>query len=372
MSSEPPTQTRSLHISITPGKPGQVYYPLTLQTTSLPSLLPPNALLLQIHATSLNHRDLFIRQSLYPTPSPTTPLFSDAVATVLSPTSSPFHSRRVLLNPGTGWRSSPTAPESPTGYKIMGGTKQNPLGTGTEYLVMEDEGEGELEECPAHLTDAEAAALPLTGLTAWRAVTEKGRVKAGDKILVTGVGGGVAVMAVKFCVARGAEVWVTSGSREKIARAVEMGAKGGVVYREEGWEKRLMGESGGGGGGGGDFDVVVDGAGGDVVEKGVKLLKAGSIIVSYGMTLGPKMPFSMQAVLKNIELKGSTMGSRKEFHDMVEFVREKQIRPIVSRTVQGIDNIDGINGLFEDMKKGAQFGKLVVEFTRKGSSESKL
>jgi D-arabinose 1-dehydrogenase-like Zn-dependent alcohol dehydrogenase len=90
------------------------------------------------------------------------------------------------------------------------------------------------------------------------------------------------------------------------------------------------------------------------------------VIVSYGMTLGPQLPFLMGAVLKNIDIRGSTMGSRKEFADMIEFVKTKQVKPVISRTVQGLD-IDAINGLFEDIKKGSQFGKLVVEIT--GSSK---
>ena len=78
----------------------------------------------------------------------------------------------------------------------------------------------------------------------------------------------------------------------------------------------------------------------------------------------------MPAVLKNIELKGSTMGSRKEFHDMVAFVAEKKITPVVSRTVRGLENLDEINTLFEDMKNGTQFGKLVIEIG--GEKSSKL
>lgn len=89
------------------------------------------------------------------------------------------------------------------------------------------------------------------------------------------------------------------------------------------------------------------------------------------MTVSPKMPFLMQAVLKNIEVRGSTMGSRKEFKDMIDFIKEKKATPVVSRTVQGIENVDGINSLFEDMKKGSQFGKLVIEIAKEGG-ESKL
>lgn len=82
------------------------------------------------------------------------------------------------------------------------------------------------------------------------------------------------------------------------------------------------------------------------------------------------MPFLMGAVLQNIELRGSTMGSRKEFADMVDFVSAQKVKPVVSRTVKGLDNITGIDGLFEDMKSASQFGKLVVEI--EGAVKSKL
>ena len=88
------------------------------------------------------------------------------------------------------------------------------------------------------------------------------------------------------------------------------------------------------------------------------------------MTVSPKMPFLMQAVLKNIEVKGSTMGSRKEFKDMIDFIKRTKAKPAVSRSVQGLD-LDAINSLFEDMKQASQFGKLVVEVS-KDVGESKL
>lgn len=100
-------------------------------------------------------------------------------------------------------------------------------------------------------------------------------------------------------------------------------------------------------------------------------VQTGGVIVSYGMTLGPKLPFLMSAVLKNIEIKGSTMGSRREFKEMVEFVNQKKLRPVVSRVVSGIDDLEAIDGLFEDMKKGSQFGKLVIEIAKEGET-SKL
>lgn len=95
------------------------------------------------------------------------------------------------------------------------------------------------------------------------------------------------------------------------------------------------------------------------------------MITVYGMTTSPTMPFSMAAVLKNIEVRGSTMGSRKEFADMVKFVREKNVKPVVSRTVGGgLANLEGIDSLFDDMKSGSQFGKLVIEVSKE--REAKL
>jgi len=131
--------------------------------------------------------------------------------------------------------------------------------------------ESEVEEAPEHLSDAEAAALPLTGLTAWRAfVVKSGNAVAGRNILVTGIGGGVALNALQFAVAKGCRVFVTSGSVEKIQRAREMGAVGGVNYKKGDWEKELM-----------KLlprdrpylDAVIDGAGGDICARTLKILK---------------------------------------------------------------------------------------------------
>lgn len=101
-------------------------------------------------------------------------------------------------------------------------------------------------------------------------------------------------------------------------------------------------------------------------------IQLGGVIVQYGMTVAPKMDWSMPAVLSNLELKGSTMGSRKEFKDMVAFVNEHNIKPIVSRVVRGIDNIKEIDQLFDEMKEGKQFGKLVIELGSDAAPTSKL
>lgn len=93
------------------------------------------------------------------------------------------------------------------------------------------------------------------------------------------------------------------------------------------------------------------------------MTQPGGVLVVYGMTLAPKMDFTMKAVLKNIDVKGSTMGSRKEFREMINFVKQSGVRPVVSKVVGGIGNLDAIEGLFQQIGAGNQFGKLVIKIT---------
>ncbi|KAF2736724.1 NAD(P)-binding protein [Polyplosphaeria fusca] len=352
-----------------PGKPGQVYYPLEKITIDTPKP-SETQVVVSLTAAALNHRDLFIRQHLYPGTTFGVPLLADGTGLVTSTGASSeakkWLNKRVILNPGTGWKDHLEGPEDPKGYAIMGGVKDNPKGTLADVMIMDA---SELEEAPEHLNDSEAAALPLTGLTAWRALfTKSNNAKPGHNILITGIGGGVALMALSFAVAQGCNVYVTSGNDDKIQKAKQLGAAGGVIYKEKGWEKTLQSMLPSNRK---YLDAIIDGAGGDVVSKGSRLLKAGGIISIYGMTVSPKMDFIMPAVLRNIEVRGSTMGSRKEFADMVEFVKTKKLKPVVSRTVHGLD-LKAIDGLFDDMKNASQFGKLVVILGKGKGGESKL
>ena len=129
----------------------------------------------------------------------------------------------------------------------------------------------EVEEAPPHLSPAEAAALPLTGLTGWRALVSKsGNAERGRNILVTGIGGGVALNILQFAVGLGANAYVTSGDEAKIEKAKQMGAKGGANYKTDGWEKELKKQLPK------DrpyIDAIIDGAGGNIIAKASRLLK---------------------------------------------------------------------------------------------------
>ncbi|KAG5981020.1 putative secondary metabolism biosynthetic enzyme [Claviceps digitariae] len=341
-------------------KPGRTpYYPLQLKAIPKPSP-GQNELLVKIEAASLNHRDLFIRQNLYPNISFKAPLLSDASGTVVQEgpgcTTNLLH-KPVILSPCRGWAESPEGPEDWTKFRTIGGTEPHThLGAAQHYVVVD---EHEVEPRPEHLTPVQAAAIPVCGLTAWRALFVKSQnAMPGRNILITGIGGGVALQVFLFARELGCNIYVTSSSQEKIAKAEQLGAKAGVIYNHDDWpaqlkeklpaERRFL-------------DAVIDGAGGDIVIKTTPILKPGGIIANYGMDASPLTDWPMHAVFKNIELRGSTAGSRKEFSDMIAFIREKRIVPIISRTVRGLDCVEAIDGLFEDMKVGKQFGKLVIE-----------
>lgn len=328
----------------------------------------PGELLVRLHAAALNHRDHFQRQHLYPGISFEHPLLADGCGVVeaVGPnTTSSLVGRRVVLTPSRGWDSAPEGPEGP--FFTIGAHTGTDCGTAQDYVIVP---EAEVELAPDFLSTAEAAAFPLVGLTAWRAfMTKSGNAFPGRNILITGIGGGVALSALQFAVAVGCNVYVTSGSPAKLERAREMGAKGGVSYRDNDWNKKLSellpkGRP--------YLDAVVDGAGGDIMARVTRLLKPGGIVSTYGMTVSPKMDWIMPAVMRNIELRGSTMGSRKEFADMVAFVREHNIRPVVSRVVKGLDNMAEIEGLYEDIREGRQFGKLVIEIVPDEKGSAKL
>ncbi|KAH8424389.1 MDR/zinc-dependent alcohol dehydrogenase-like family protein [Aspergillus melleus] len=351
--------TKYVTISQTPGLPGKVYYPLVLRSAPIPPL-HGNSLLIKISAAALNHRDHFLRQHLYPGTTFGVPLLADGAGIVVdigTDVSPDWLNRRVIIYPSMGWSSSPYGPEEGGYVRVMGGTRYNARGTLTEYMVIEQDG---VELVPPHLSDVEAAALPVTGLTAWRALMTKageGMCGPGSQILITGIGGGVALMALLFAVHMGADVWVTSSSREKLDMTMRLGAKGGVNYTKEHWEDRLLDllpERR-------EFDAVIDGAGGDIVHRAVTLLKAGGRVVTYGMTRAPSLSVPMRVILKNLDICGKALGSRREFAQMVDFVRKKRIVPVISRVVNGIENLHEIEELFDMLRSGSQLGKLVIK-----------
>lgn len=300
--------------------------------------------LVKLRAAALNRRDQWIREGMYPGIVMGTTVGSDGAGVVEQlgeGVSAEWLGKEVVLNPNIGWGNDSRVQASD--YSILGMPSN---GTLAEYVVVNAD---RLHAKPNHLKWEGAAALPLGGLTAYRAAFHHGQIEEGKKVLISGVGGGVAQFAFQFAVAVGAEVCVTSGQDTKIEKCIELGAKTGFNYKNEGWQKEGVKASGG-------FDVVIDSAGGDQINDFIKMMRPAGRIVFYGATNGMPQKLDMFRMFWNqITLQGSTMGNDEEFGKMLEFVEQYQIHPIID-SVHSLDN--GLDA-FDRIKSGV-FGKVVI------------
>lgn len=205
---------------------------------------------------------------------------------------------------------------------------------------------------PAHLSPAEAAALPLGGLTTFRAVFTKAQVKPGEKVLITGIGAGTALIAFRFAQAAGAEVYVTSGSPDKLGKARALGAKGGYNYKDATWHNQAKDETQGG------FDVIIDSASGKGFGNLVEVAKPGGRIAFFGGTdgaIGNLVPAKI--FWRNLSILGTTMGTEQEFEAMLDFVVRHGIKPVIDTVYPSLRHAQEA---FDLMASGKQFGKIVL------------
>ncbi|KAF8315460.1 NAD(P)-binding protein [Clavulina sp. PMI_390] len=256
-----------------------------------------------------------------------------------------------MLVPTRNWESDPRAAEGKF-WTIGGGP---PGGSFAEFVVVDRR---EVILVPPHMPLIHAAAWPLGGLTAWRAVKINAEVKPGDNVLITGIGGGVAMIALQLAVALGANVYVTSSSPAKLEKAGELGARGGINYNAKNWPK-LLGELLVQAGKKPTIDAVIDSAGGDILGQLGKVLSPGARVVVYGMTVAPEVKFRMVDVLRNIQIKGSTMGSRQDLIEATDFIAKHRITPEVSHVLRGLEEAE--EG-FKILQAGDQMGKVVIKF----------
>lgn len=308
-------------------------------------LTGPREMKVQIKAAALNHRDQWCREGKYPNLKNGTILGSDGagiVTEVGKEVDSSWIGKEVIVNPAINWGSNQRAQGAD--FRILGMPDH---GTFAEYLCIAAD---RIHPKPEHLTMEEAAALPLAGLTAFRAVAYHGKVQQGDKVLVTGFGGGVAQFAVQFALAMQAEVYVSSSQDWKIQKALDMGAKGGFRYDDPSWVKEANDRVGG-------FDLIIDSAMGDTLSNLADVARPGGSIVFFGATLGNPSQLNARKIFWNqLRIQGSTMGSDADFEGMVKFVEERKIVPLVDAVFSYANAVEA----FEKMKNGSQLGKLVL------------
>jgi zinc-binding alcohol dehydrogenase/oxidoreductase len=319
-----------------------------LRVTDLPDPTPAaGEVVVAIRAAALNHRDVWIKAGQYAGLKwPCIP-GSDGAGTVVAcgpgVDSVAWRDQDVIINPSFHWGDHEAAQAE--NFTILGLPRD---GTFAEKVAVPA---AQLTVKPAHLTWEEAAALPLGGLTAYRAVFSRAKLQPKEKVLISGVGGGVALFALQFAVAAGAQVWVTSSSAQKIAQAVELGAKGGFDYSRADWTTAVAK-------GPGQFDVIVDSAGGPGFGKLIDVGAPGGRIAFFGATRGDPPVLPMRKVFwRQLSLLGTTMGSPADWSAMISFVGRHQLRPVVSE----VFSLDQAAEAFALMERGAQFGKIVIK-----------
>ena len=305
----------------------------------------PGEAVVELRAAALNHRDLWIKLGQYAgLRFPCIP-GSDGAGVVLSVgpgADASWQGRPVVINPSFDWGPSESA-QGPQ-FSILGLPRDGTLAGRIAVPVRQ------LSPRPAHLSWEEAAAVPLGALTAWRALVSRARLAPGERVLVTGIGGGVALFALQFAVASGNEVWVTSGSDEKIARAVKLGARGGFRYDRDGWAAGASKEAG-------HFDVVIDSAGGAGFGGLLDLAAPGGRIAFFGATRGSVPELALRKVFwRQISLLGTTMGSPADWSAMTAFVERHGLKPVISVVLPFERAPEG----FDLMERGGQFGKIVI------------
>lgn len=318
--------------------------PESLVLDQVPTPSPARGeVLVRIRAAALNHRDLFITRGLYPKIAlPVLPGSDGAgeVAALGEGVSRIAVGDEVLIDPMLDWGGDPKlrSPQS----SILGMPRP---GTFAEYVAVP---EANVHRKPRALSMEEAAAIPLGGVTAYRALFTRGALREGESVLIPGVGGGVQTFVLLFAKHAGARVIVTSSSDEKLARAKALGADVAINYAaNDAWEKGARAS--------GPVDLVVDSSGGSTLSKAISLLRPGGRMVIYGGTR-PESTVKLFPIFWNeIAILGSTMGSPDDFRAMLALF-EQGVRPVVDRVYPLEEIVEAVRR----MDDAAQFGKIVL------------
>jgi zinc-binding alcohol dehydrogenase/oxidoreductase len=293
--------------------------------------------LIRLHAASLNHLDIWMRRGLPSVPKPRI-LGADGAGVVESVgegADSISPGDRVLINPGLD-----------DGARIVG---EHMDGTHAELISVPAEN---VYPVPDGLSFEEAAAFPLVFETAYRMLVTKARLREGEWVLVWGVGSGVGSASFVIAKALGARTLVTSSSAEKLERARELGAEAVVNHVEDDVAAAVKEATGGSG-----VDVVVEHVGEATWKTSLQAAGTNARVVVCGATSGPNPPAQLHRIWwKQLEIYGSTMGTREDFEGVYELVASGKVKPIVDRVFP----LAEAAAAHEYLEEGRQFGKVVL------------
>jgi len=298
----------------------------------------PGWSVVRLRAAALNWHDVLVRQGKYASPLPHVPGADGAGIDAET-------GEDVLVVPSLWWGEDESAP-GPS-WEILGdhrpGTYAEMIRVPSECVVPK----------PAGLSWAEAAALPLVGLTTYRGLFSRARLQAGESLLVLGAGGGVATMAVSLAAAVGCHVVVTSSSQEKVARSKELGASGGVLYDDPAWPEAARELSPAGRG----FDVVLDSVG--TWQQSIDTLRPGGRLVVLGASRAEQANLDVRPFyFGQFDLLGTTMGSPRDFAGLLALLDRHAVPPPL---VDRVFPLDQAAEAHRHLESGSGFGKVVLE-----------
>ncbi len=313
--------------------------------------------IIEVKAAALNHLDIWVRMGRPGKEMQFPHILGSDASGIVKATGSDVHGisigDEVVINPGIGcgYCDYCRAGEQSecVSFGIMGLSR---AGTFADYTALPYMN---IYRKPEHLSFQEAAAFPLTYLTAWRMIVSKGELKPGQTILIHGIGGGVAQAALKIAKLMGANIIVTSSSRQKLESAIKNGAHHAILYTENNIAEKVKEFTSGRG-----ADLIIDSVGAATMQINHELAKKGGRIVLCGVTSGAKTEINLQALYWNqLKIFGSTMGSNNEFKMMIDFININKIRPEIDSVFPLSDTIKAT----ELMEKGAQTGKIILDLT---------
>jgi NADPH:quinone reductase-like Zn-dependent oxidoreductase len=305
--------------------------------------LRDSEVLVRIRAAGLNRRDLFITQGLYPNIHVPVTLGSDGageIAALGAVFADLEVGAEVVIDPMLAWGDDPRVWDA-ANANILGMPRD---GTFAQHVAVPA---GNVYPKPKNLSMEDAAAIPLAGLTAYRAVVTRGALRRGETALITGVGGGVQTLVLLFAKRIGARIIVTSGSDEKLERAKALGADLGINYKATlDWQKLLRSDP---------VDLVVDSSGGDTLRKALDAVRPGGRVVIYGGTNGEATIKLFPLFWKHVSVLGTSMGSPEDFAGMLQIFGDG-VRPVVDR----IFALEDAVAAMQRLAASDQFGKIVL------------
>ena len=334
--------------------------PQHLAVLDLPAPPPigPDEVRVRMRAVAINHLDLWVADGLREVPIPSFPhvVGADGAGEVLDAGTAVMHVRagdRVVINPGTscGTCEACLAGEEPfcKRFSLLG---EHRPGIAAEEVVLSGRN---VTPIRGDWTWAEAAAFPLTTLTAWRMLTTRARVEPGEVVLIWGIGGGVAIQALQIARHLGARVAVTSSSTDKLGRARALGAELAIDHSDDADVAAQVKAHFGRG-----ADVVADSVGADTWTRSLKALRPGGRYVTCGATAGRHVELDLRRLFWfQWSLLGSTMGTSREFSDVVALGDRGLFRPVIDSVLPLASAADA----YRRLAGASQFGKIVLEVT---------